>query len=259
MRSGTLLDKFFVGLHQSSDAQHFDRCCIHIGRLERRQKLLGCDELLLDSQAFRILETRGDHVLSPVQYARAIEQTARLCNHLTAVTQDYMCEQYIFDCRERLTGKRYSISDHQRLTIERYQAIRAELNPTIYLMPVLQGYSPIEYVRHIREYGDLLPYGAWCGVGSVCKRNGSPVAIRDVLYAIKCNRPDLRLHGFGLKRTAISNLWIRDALYSADSMAWSFAARKDGTSANDWRAAARFTRQIEGSDLSDLPLFQEAL
>lgn len=253
------MDKFFVGLHQPSDAQHFDRCCIHIGRLQRRQKLLGCRELLLDSQAFRVIELHGDHILSPVEYARAIEMTARLCNHLTAVTQDYMCEQYIFDCRERKTGQRYTIADHQELTISRYMAIRDALDPSIYLMPVLQGYHPIDYVRHIREYGDLLPYGAWTGVGSVCKRNGSPSAIRDVLYAIKRYRPDLRLHGFGLKRTAIANLWIRDALYSADSMAWSFAARKNKSSANDWRAAAHFTRQIEGSDLSDLPLFQEVL
>jgi len=249
------VEYFYPGLHQASDAQHFDRCCIHIGRLQRRQKPLGCTELLLDSQAFRVIELHGDHILSPVEYARAIETTAKLCKHVTAVTQDYMCEQYIFDCREQLAGKRYTVADHQWLTIERYQAIRLELDQAIYLMPVLQGYAPIEYVRHIQEWGELLPTGAWVGIGSVCKRNGSPSAIRDVLYSIKRYRPDLRLHGFGLKRTALANLWIRDALYSADSMAWSFAERKNGGNANDWRAAARFTRAIEGSDLSDLPLF----
>lgn len=114
-------------------------------------------------------------------------------------------------------------------------------------------------MRHIREWGDILPYGAWVGVGSVCKRNGSPSAIRDVLYAIKRYRPDLRLHGFGLKRTAIANLWIRENLYSADSMAWSYAERKNGGNANDYRAAVRYARQIEGVDFSDLPLFQEVL
>jgi hypothetical protein len=62
---------FYPGLHQPSDARHFTRCCIHIGRLETRQKLLGCEELILDCQAFRILELRGDHVLSPAEYATA--------------------------------------------------------------------------------------------------------------------------------------------------------------------------------------------
>lgn len=254
-----MMDRFYVGLHQPSDAHHFDRCCIHIGRLMQRQKPLGCEEILLDSQAFRVIELHGDHVLSPQQYAKAIEAVSKLCKKLVAVTQDYMCEQYIFDRRYEITGRRYSVTEHQFATIERYLAIRDELDPAIELMPVLQGYAPIEYVRHIREYGDLLPDGAWVGVGSVCKRNGSPDAIRSVLYAIKRYRPDLRLHGFGLKRTAISNLWIRDALYSADSMAWSFAERKRNGNANDWRAAARFARQIEGTDWSDLPMFMEVI
>lgn len=251
------MDKFYIGLHQTSDAQHFDRCCIHIARLEGRRKPLGCNEMLIDSQAFRILELHGEHQLSPIEYADRLHRARLLCPEIAGVTQDYMCEQYIFDCRERLTGKRYTVTDHQWLTIQRYMDIRSVLDPSIYLMPVLQGYTPIEYVRHIREYGDLLPEGAWCGVGSVCKRNGSPSQIRDVLYSIKRYRPDLRLHGFGLKRTALSWAWIREALYSADSMAWSFAARKQGRNANDWREADRFVRQIEGRDLSDLPLFQE--
>lgn len=137
------MERFYPGLHQPSDAQHFERCCIHIGRLLRRQKPLGCAELLLDSQAFRVIELHGDHVLSPAEYAQAIEQTAILCERLVAVTQDYTCEQYIFDCREQKTGKRYTVSDHQSQTIERYCAIRDALDPGIYLMPVLQGYAPI--------------------------------------------------------------------------------------------------------------------
>jgi hypothetical protein len=34
-------------------------------------------------------------------------------------------------------------------------------------------------------------------------------------------------------------------LHSADSMAWSFAARKQGRNANDWREAVRWTQNIE--------------
>ena len=83
------------------------------------------------------------------------------------------------------------------------------------------------------------------GVGSVCKRNARPDAILAVLDAILAVRPDLRLHGFGLKSTALAVLEIRNALESADSMAWSFAARYEGRGRNDWREAARLVAEIE--------------
>jgi hypothetical protein len=38
---------------------------------------------------------------------------------------------------------------------------------------------------------------------------------------------------------------VRDCLYSADSMAWSFAARKRGGNANDVREAIRFAHRIQ--------------
>jgi hypothetical protein len=84
----------------------------------------------------------------------------------------------------------------------------------------------------------------WVGVGSVCKRNSSPCLILDVLMAIKMERPDLRLHGFGLKTTALAHGTIRSMLESADSMAWSFAARRLGTGANDWRNAEKFRKTV---------------
>jgi hypothetical protein len=251
------MEHFYIGLHQPSDARHVARCCIHIQRLAMRIKPLGCAALLLDSQAFRVLELHGDHQLSPVQYAQAIQRACQLCPDVVAVTQDYMCEQYIFDCRERLTGRRYTIAEHQQQTIERYDAIRAALDPSIELMPVLQGYQPAEYRQHILDYGARLAPGAWVGVGSVCKRNGDPNAIRDVLHVISSARHDLRLHGFGVKLTSLASPTVRRLLYSADSMAWSYSARKQGRNGNDYREAIAFARRCAGEYLGDLPMFQE--
>jgi len=141
-----------------------------------------------------------------------------------------------------LTGK--TIEEHQRLTIERYDALITCDTGGVYIMPVLQGYSPVDYVRHIEMYGDRLAHGAWVGVGSVCKRNGDPSAIEEVLTAIKTARPDLLLHGFGLKTTALASDIVRNLLWTADSMAWSFAARKQGRNANDWREAKRWEMKI---------------
>lgn len=245
------MDRFYVGLHQPSDAQHFSRCCIHVGRLETRTKPLGCDELLLDSQAFMKLKLHGGYPESPDAYAAKVRRIAGLVGSLTAVTEDYMCEPFM------LAQTGLSVIEHQRLTIQRYDRIRAALPASITLMPVLQGYRPREYVDHIHQYGYRLLRGAWVGVGSVCKRNTDPSAIKAVLRAIKGVRPDLRLHGFGVKLTALQSGQIRELLYSADSMAWSFHARKNGGDANDWRAARDFVQRIEHRP-SLGPLFEEA-
>ena len=49
----------------------------------------------------------------------------------------------------------------------------------VYIMPVLQGYKPEEYIEHLNMYGSRPSLGAWVGVGSVCKRNGDIAADRD--------------------------------------------------------------------------------
>lgn len=250
--------RFYVGLHQPSDARRFQRCCIHVGRLQRRQKPLECEELLMDSQAFRVLELHGDHRLSVAKYATAAERIATLCERIVVVCQDYPCEQYMFDKRYEHTGIRFTVADHQRLTIGRYDELRGRLDRAIEVLPVLQGYHPRDYVDHLRQYGKRLRFGAWVGVGSVCKRNSDPAAIRAVLIAIKAARPDLRLHGFGVKVTALASPTVRQLLYSADSLAWSSAARWEGRNANDWREAAGFAERVEGLSIEDLPLFRRA-
>ena len=148
-----------------------------------------------------------------------------------------MCQEFI------LTRTGLSVDDHQRLTIERYDALRSLVH-TPEIMPVLQGYRPDEYVSHIEQYGDRLHLGHWAGVGSVCKRNKDASAIEAVLLAIKQRRPDLRLHGFGVKLTALSSGLVRGLLHSADSMAWSYHARKNGRSPNSWKEAASFWDKV---------------
>ena len=62
--------------------------------------------------------------------------------------------------------------------------------------------------------------------------------------AIRRARPDLCLHGFGIKTTALGSGLVRDLLYTADSMAWSWAARMQGRNGNDVREALRFGARI---------------
>lgn len=231
--------RFFIGLHQPSDAQHFDAAFVSVNRLRNRKgpfKVGG--DWIMDSGAFTEISQFGEW-RTPVQdYADQIKRWSKNGNLLAAVAQDYMCEPFII----AKTG--LSVRQHQQLTVERYLALRACDTGGVYIMPVLQGFEPADYVAHIRMYGDALPHGAWVGVGSVCKRNGDARAIEAVLLAIHAERPDLLLHGFGLKTTALGSGLVRNLLHTADSMAWSLAARKQGRNANCWREAARFLKRI---------------
>lgn len=201
----------------------------------------------MDSGAFSSILRHGGYPHGVDEYAGQIARWRHCGRLLAAVAQDFMCEPAML-ARTGLT-----VADHQRLTIERYDAL-LPLVEGVYVMPVLQGYSPMDYVAHVEQYGARLKPRMWVGVGSVCKRNGDVKAIEAVLVAIQRARPDLRLHGFGLKTTALRSGLVRELLHTADSMAWSFAARMKGRNANDWREAARFVADIDGMTFQR-PLF----
>lgn len=245
--------QFFVGLHQPSDARHFARCMVSVNRLARRRSGFVAGYVMLDSGAFTKVARDGGYTEPPEVYAAQVVRWSRLVQLVAACSEDYMCEPFVL----RKTG--LSIEAHQRLTVERYDALRALVGDAAYLMPVIQGYLPQHYAQHVRDYGERLAPGAWVGVGSVCKRNGSPRDMAAVLRAVKSERPDLRLHLFGAKLTALQSHEIRAMAYSADSMAWSFRARRQGRDANDWREAERFVREIGSIPARAVPQGQLSL
>ena len=77
-----------------------------------------------------------------------------------------------------------------------------------------------------------------------CKRKNES-DIRAVLSAIKAERPNWRLHGFGLKKSALACAQVCSMLESADSMAWSFDARYTGGDPNCWRTARKWGDWIQ--------------
>lgn len=230
--------RFFTGTHQPSDAHHHDANFVSVNRLRARRSGFAVGDWIMDSGAFTQILRHGGYTEGVEVYAAEVKRWANNGNLLAAVAQDYMCEAHML----AITGK--TIEEHQHMTIERYDALRTCDVGGVYIMPVLQGYAPEDYVRHIAMYGDRLARGMWVGVGSVCKRNGDPRAIERVLFAIKEARPDLLLHGFGVKPTALSSSLVTELLHTADSMAWSFAARREGRNPNDWREARAWTERI---------------
>lgn len=229
--------RFFTGLHQPSDAKHFDSAFISVNRIHNRKKPFVVNDWIMDSGAFTEISTHGRYRQPANEYASEITRWINNGHLLAAVTQDYMCEPFILE----KTG--LSVTEHQRLTINRYDDLLAA-NVGTYIMPVLQGFAPDDYESHIKMYDERLSPGQWVGVGSICKRNSNIHAITAVLLKIKQARPDLRLHGFGLKTTALANPLITSLLETADSMAWSFHARINRRNGNDWKEAKRWTDNI---------------
>ncbi len=258
-----------------------------VNRLRTRKSDFVVGDWILDSGAFTELNKHGYFQMSPGEYAEQIARWSKCGNLIAACTQDYMCEPFMFEGQdlteeqlqewreelifeganpswpELLDGpSKRDVVDHQWKTVYRYKWILEELRArgcTTYLMPVLQGYTPDEYVSclELYEVEGLMPHGAYVGVGSVCKRNVNPETVVEVLGAIKSRRPDLRLHGFGIKITALRDPGVRALLESADSMAWSVDARharnrirKSGgdwtqaPSPNDWRVAKAYALRV---------------
>lgn len=239
--------RFYVGVHHPRLVWPLTlrgfRVCVSANVLQDRLgdvPFLGCGEpWFLDSGAFTQVALRGGFAQSTDDYAAMIRRFAGT-GLIAASTQDYMCEPVAL----RATG--LTLRRLQALTIERFDAIRAAGTAGVHLLPVLQGRTPDDYRRHLEGYGKRIGHGAWVGVGSLCKRQDDPDVIAAILDAILQDRPDLRLHGFGCKRTSLLEPAVRCRLATADSMAWSYAARFEGRDQNAWDEAGRFALGVGG-------------
>jgi hypothetical protein len=242
---------FFIGWHQPvngpSGCGEFDYAMISVNRLLKRRSKFAVKKWILDSGAFTRL-TSGQGHLPINEYAQEILRWNGNGELLAAVSQDYLCDFFV----RKHTG--LTIRESQKNTVQRYDDLTSILmlgqgnGRSPYIMPVLQGYEPKDYVRHLEEYGDRLKHGAWVGVGSVCRRNSKPGEIEVVLITIHNARPDLKLHGFGLKKTALTSSIVWDILYSADSQASTFAAWREGINHNDPRHAIEYAASLRSPE-----------
>lgn len=227
---------FYVGVFDIANAKHYDYSFISINRLRGRKSDFAAKNWIMDSGAFSTIEKHGCFPTEPEAYAAQVERWSNCGGFECAVSQDYMCEPKML----KITG--LTVRDHQRLTIDRYKAISGATFAPV--MPVIQGYTIPEYLSHIEQYGELLQTGMRVGIGSVCKRNGNITFIEDIVGAVNQAAPGLLLHGFGLKTTALKSDFVWRKLYSADSMAWSTAAWKQGRNNHDPQEAANFVTKI---------------
>jgi len=173
---------------------------------------------VLDSGGFSELSLFGAWQTTPAVYVKAVRRYADEIGLLEwAAIQDWMCEPFIL----QKTG--LDIAEHQYRSVISYLELMLRA-PEMPWMPVLQGWEATDYLHHADLYermGVHLAEFPVVGIGSVCRRQGTRGAI-DLL--VRLSGDGIRLHGFGLKTTAVRAL--ASFLASSDSLAWSYQAQR---------------------------------
>ena len=173
----------------------------------------------LDSGGFTEIKDHGRWRIDARTYAAEVRRYRDEIGRMRwAAPQDWMCEPTML----KKTG--LTVAEHQRRTVDNFLELR-HVAADLPIVPALQGWAASDYLRHVEQYdraGVDLTAEPLVGVGSVCRR--ARLAPMASLFA-QLHADGMRLHGFGLKSDGLSRYgWVLD---SADSMAWSYAARQE--------------------------------
>lgn len=136
--------------------------------------------------------------------------------------RDYPCEQQL------LIEHNWTVQDQQEKTLENHlkllDLIRDyDLNDST-PVPVIQGWTIEDYLHCIDTYKENNLIKPYMAIGSVCRRNATKDIIK-VILAVKNELKNVKLHGFGVKKTVLKDKATFEALYSVDSGAWDYEAR----------------------------------
>lgn len=220
-----MIETYYTGTHEVSWlAKAGVPLFVSHRRLAGRKSLpRAADHWALDSGGFSELSLYGEWRTTPEQYNAAVLRYDEEIGELGwAAPQDWMCEPVML-ARTGLT-----VADHQRRTVDNFVHLQELWGDPITspYMPVLQGWERDDYLRCMDLYeraGIRLDHFPVVGVGSVCRRQATG-EIAEVLRAIRQIDPEMPLHGFGVKVKGLKR--YAHLLASADSMAWSYDARR---------------------------------
>lgn len=212
--------RFYLGTHEPTWLGQLDvPLFVSHRRLAGRRRLpTALAGWALDSGGFSELSMFGAWQTTPATYAAAI---ARYRNHIGridwAAPQDWMCEPWVL----AKTGR--TIAEHQAATVASVLDLRARVEG-VPIIPVLQGWALSDYLACVDRYhavGLDLSAEPAVGLGSVCRRQATTTIAAIVREVASLG---IALHGFGVKTLGLGN--YAGHLASADSMAWSFSARR---------------------------------
>lgn len=219
--------RFYLGTHRPTWLERTPvplfvsrRTLLKANKAALRDRLpVACGRWALDSGGFTELSLFGEWRTTEAEYVRDVRRLAAETGGLDWVApMDWMVEPHM----RALTG--LSVAEHQRRTVDNFVRLRAQLGPLV--IPVVQGWTVDDYLRCWDRYhaaGVDLEWEPVVGLGSVCRRQNTAEAgliVRRVAQQLAGRQ----LHGFGVKLTGLES--FGDELGSADSMAWSFDARR---------------------------------
>jgi len=205
----------------------------------------GIDNLLVDcgGSPSSLIKSGGEYETKLSEYADYLEDAEP---ELWAL-RDYPCEPDVLDtvlC---------AVEDHQRKTTDAHRRmldLADDRDISGEPMAVIQGWWLEDYIEHIDELRDagVLDRVNYVGIGSVCGRDNDTL-IAKIIHEVADRLPDKRIHGFGVKRTVLSNPCVVDDLDSADSLAYSVDNRMNESENGSWQNKVyhylAFKRQIE--------------
>lgn len=213
--------KFYLGVHRAHWLAKADVPLFVSARQLRPRKSYPratCD-WALDSGGFTELTMHGRWTVTPAQYVAEVQKWSAEVGRLGwAAIQDWMCEEVI------LAKTGLTVTQHQGRTVANYLELQ-QLAPEQPWVPVLQGWEPDDYRRHVDMYtnaGVDLSALERVGIGSVCRRQHT-LTVCDLVLSLAA--AGLKLHAFGFKRTGLARVW--QSLASSDSMSWSYQARRN--------------------------------
>jgi hypothetical protein len=208
---------FYLGTHETSWLARLEvPLFISHRRLAQRRGLprARC-EWALDSGGFTELALHGGWRTGISEYVEAVARYSAEIGRLEwAAPMDWMCEPSMLSC----TG--LTVREHQERTVANYLDL-CDQGPFI---AVLQGWEVKDYeacVDLYRSAGVDLSAHPVVGVGSICRRQRT-AEIAQIITML--HEAGISPHGFGVKKEGISR--YGRLLTSADSMAWSYTARR---------------------------------
>lgn len=214
--------RFYLGTHKPNwlEDKRFKDVPLFVSRrtLARMQEMpRAVMPWALDSGGFTELSMHGRWKTSPEQYVSEVRRIQGEVGKLQwAAPQDWMCEPVM------LKKTKLTVVEHQKRTVENFLKLKS-MAPELPFIPVVQGWTLGDYLTCVERYEragiDLTKYKT-VGVGTVCRRQGTDEAA-EIMTTL--HRGGLKLHGFGFKTRGL--LKVEHEMISADSLAWSFAAR----------------------------------
>lgn len=217
------MEKFYLSLASGSQIKtartlKYPNILINFMTKTNRPPKYPYELLFIDSGGFYSSMVTGGYTKTNEEYLQFIE---KIMPEYFAL-RDYPCEPQLL--------KKHNLTVKQNIqrTVDNHIAL-LDLLPKYCInsepIPVIQGWQKEDYLNCIDAFEDQGLMSDYMAIGSVCRRTATS-NIREIVMSVRDNIPSwIKLHGFGLKLTALKDLAIWKALYSVDSGAWDYVAR----------------------------------